>query len=355
MRGGNNYQIKRERIIKLIVVLLILVMAMSIVLLVENMLVSFVIAFVISYLLSPLVSLLERTGLSRNMAVVIPFLGVGTILTAAIYILIPVIDHQLASIRSEIPTYIEGTTRLISKTEQYLNEFAGAFHKFDIATTVQNKLVQWSASIFQNIPTLLSKFFTVSLLAPLFAFFMLRDGKGLFLKLLELVPNNLFELALHLQHQINSQLGGFVRARLLESAIVGGVVWVGLASIGFPYSLLLGITAAITNLIPYIGPFIGAVPTVILAFVNQTSGMTLTLVAIVYLVSQIIDMVVIIPLVVARIVNLHPVTVILAIIIGSEIMGILGMIISIPITSIIKLTGVSIYNHLLGFRASDRV
>ena len=76
------------------------------------------------------------------------------------------------------------------------------------------------------------------------------------------------------------------------------------------------------------------------------------MVCLVYLLAQVIDIVFIIPLVVAKIVNLHPVTVIIAIIIGAQLMGVLGMVISIPITSALKLTITAVYQHLVDFRST---
>ena len=165
------------------------------------------------------------------------------------------------------------------------------------------------------------------------------------------MPNNVFELALNLNYQINRQMGDFIRARLLEAAIVGFVIWVGLAIIGFPYASILAVFAALTNLIPYVGPFIGAIPALIIGIVNNDPTFTLFLVALTYLIAQLIDIIFIIPMVVAKIVNLHPVFVVVVIIIGSQLMGILGMVISIPVASALKLTVTAVYDHLIYFRS----
>ncbi len=339
--------LRRERIIKLISVLAVLALGATILLAVENMLLSFVLAFVISYLLGPFANRLERAGFSRSVAVLVPFCVTGLLILLGTIIMVPMVSAQFGHLKAEVPKYIEGITKLMSETEEYVNVLFQSFYRVDFSSTVEAKLSGWAGTIFGDLPQIIGRMFTVSLLAPLFAYFMLKDGQKFMRSLLNLVPNNLFELALNLQHQINIQLGGFIRARLLEAAIVGAVVWVGLAIISFPYAALLGVFAAVTNLIPYVGPFIGAVPTYLVAFINGDSGLQLMLITIIYAVSQLIDIVFIIPLVVAKIVNLHPVTVILAIIIGSEVMGVLGMIISIPITSILKLTVNTVYNHLV--------
>jgi putative permease len=161
----------------------------------------------------------------------------------------------------------------------------------------------------------------------------------------------LFELALNLKHQINEQLGGFIRARLFEAGIVGFVVWLGLAAVGFPYAILLAIFAGLTNLIPYIGPIIGAIPAILIGLVTGLSGWVLLAVAGVYAAAQLIDNFLVIPLVVARIVNLHPVAVVIVIIVGAQMAGILGMIISIPVACILKITAVALYEHLVEFNS----
>jgi putative permease len=185
---------------------------------------------------------------------------------------------------------------------------------------------------------------------------MLQDGRRVSRSILSMVPNNLFELSLNLYHQLNDQMGGFIRARFIEAAIVGVVVWIGLQFCGFPYAALLGAFAGVTNLIPYIGPIIGAVPAVLIALispdamVSQTMSLNLIIITSIYFFAQLVDIVFVIPLVVAKIVNLHPVTVIIVIIVGAQVMGVLGMVISIPVASAIKLIFQTFYNHLVDFR-----
>jgi putative permease len=342
--------IRRETRFKLFTVFAILAIVFTVLLKVDNMLVSFLLAFVITYLLNPLVNHLERSGLSRSTAIVIPFMIIGIILGLAVYILSPIVVSQFKSMGEEFPKYLSGVTDLFARTETQAKTFLGPLFQHSTGEKIVSYMEGMAQSIIQGLPAMASQLLTTMILAPFFAFFMLRDGRLLSRQLLSIVPNNFFELALNLVHQINQQMGGFIRARLLESAIVGFVVWAGLALIGFPYSVFLAVFAGITNLIPYVGPVIGAVPAFFISFVNKDPSMTVLLMSSVYFVAQLIDTVVIIPLVIAKIVNLHPVTVVIVIIIGSQLMGILGMIISIPVASAIKVTTTAVYNHIIGFR-----
>lgn len=349
-------KLRRERALKLFTALGLIVCGVVLLFAIDNLLISFVLAFVINYLLAPLVSRLERTGISRTLATVIPFLGAGILLTIGIAVLMPKISSQIAVLELQFPKYQQELVALMGRTELRLKSiFSG--YEFKIADYVNSWLIGKTAELSTWVPSAVSQSLTVMILAPFLAYFMLQDGRKLVRTLIGMFPNNLFELALNLQHQLNDQMGGFIRARFLEAAIVGVVVWGGLAIIGFPYSLFLAIFAGLTNLIPYIGPVIGAVPALIIALVSEEGAIyapmsvNLFFVTSVYFIAQLIDMVFIIPFVVARIVNLHPVTVILVIIIGAQVMGILGMVISIPLASAAKLTLTAVYNHLLEFRS----
>ncbi len=342
--------IRRETRFKLLAVFSILAVVFLVLLKVDNMLVSFLLAFVITYLLNPLVNNLERRGLSRSTAIVIPFTISAALFGLGVYLVSPIVVAQFKSMGDELPKYMSGMTELFAKTEAQAKSFMGPVFQADTGEKLVAHFQALAQSAIQGLPGIMSQLLTTMILAPFFAFFMLRDGRLIMRQLLALVPNNFFELALNLVHQINQQMGGFIRARLLESTIVGFVVWAGLAMIGYPYSVFLAVFAGITNLIPYIGPVIGAIPAFFIAFVNKDTSMTILLMSSVYFVAQLIDTVVIIPLVIAKIVNLHPVTVVIVIIIGSQLMGILGMIISIPVASAIKVTSSAIYNHIIGFR-----
>jgi putative permease len=348
--------LQRERRIKLITVLAILIVCTVSVLAIDNLLIACVLAFVMNYLLAPIVDLLERRGLSRQASIFIPFFAAAFLIAFGIYKILPLLTAQAVSLEAKLPVYQVDLMNLVSRTE---TKFKGFFklYNINISETINTWIINKTANLSAALPSAISGSLTVLMLSPLFAFFMLQDGRRASRTILALVPNNLFELALNLHHQLNEQMGGFIRARFLEAAIVGAVVWIGLQILGFPYAVLLGAFAGLTNLIPYIGPIVGAVPPVLIALISEepvvfhTVGLSLIAVTAVYLFAQLIDVVFIIPMVVARIVNLHPITVIIVIIAGAQVMGVLGMMIAIPVTSAIKLIFQTFYRHMIEFRA----
>jgi len=345
--------LKREYMIKAVAVCGILAVCTLAVLKIENLLLSFVLAFVINYLFSPFANAFERKGISRKAGVAALFIITGILIALFFIKALPEIAAQIQSLKNEIPKYTRGITELFASMEKNLDIIFPNFLNIDVSKKTGVIMTTASDRFFQNLPGVISTSLSVMLLAPLLAFFMLIDGQKAVKKLLAIVPNPLFETALNLQYQINIQIGGFIRARLLEAAIVAIVVWTGLVLIDFPYAVIFAVFAGVTNLIPYLGPVIGTVPPVLVAVVNGATGVEIITVTSVFVIAQIIDAVLIVPVVVAKIVNLHAVVVIVVIIFGAQVGGVLGMIISIPVTSILKLIVITIYEHLIEHNYND--
>lgn len=346
-----NKTLKREQIIRLSTVVIILSLCALAILVVEGMLLSFVLAFVINYLLSPFVNALERAGMVRSHAVTGLYGVLGTFIVAGAFSAIPHISGQLAALQNDIPRYSRGISDLLIELQNNMPMLSNYLPQLSPNRLTDGAMSAVADQFFSNLPNIFTTAAAIATIAPLFAFFMLADGQRAIKKLLAVIPNNLFETSLNLLYQINNQIGGFIRARLLEATIVGVIVWGGLTVIDAPYAVFLGVFAGLTNLVPYIGPFIGAVPAIMISLINNGSDINLWMILSVYTLAQLIDNLFIIPLLVAKIVDLHAIIVIVVLVAGAQLGGILGMIISIPIASIIKLTAETVYHHLMAFRA----
>lgn len=350
MTSSSLPQVEKIRNRKLFFFLGSLIFIIAVVAVIKNLLVSFILAFVLFFLLNPIVDYLERKRLPRLYATLIPFLGISLIMGILLPIFIPILIAQFNSLRADFPKYLDGIISLINEFQNRYSSFFSSVYKTNIAQQAQEKFTLFAQEIFKELPEHVSNSLTVIFLSPFLAFFMLLDGRMLVRNIFSLVPNNFFELVLNLNYQISTQIGGFIRARLLESIIVGLVLWLGLVLIGFPYALVLAIVGGLLNLIPYLGPLIGAIPAVLIAIINGHSPAEYLSLCMVYAAAQVVDIVFVIPFVVAKIVDLHPVTVVLSVMVGAQAMGILGMIISIPLASTLKVTFVAIYRHLTEFR-----
>ncbi len=343
--------IERERKLKLFFFLGALVLLILAIAMIKNVFISCLMAFVVYFLLAPAVDFLERKGFSRTWATAFPFLFLFGSLALLIQAFSPALLAQISSLKSDFPKYIDASTQFLANLENQANLIISKVYPMDIRANLQPQILVLAQDFFKNLPDYLGQSITIFFLTPFLAYFMLQDGRDFVRKILALVPNHFFELALNLNHQIGEQMGGFIRARILEGALVGSVIGIGLMVLGFPYAIILAVFAGIMNMIPYLGPFIGAVPALVICLTNIHPNSTLLWLIFIYALAQVLDILLIIPLVVARIIDLHPVTVVLAVIVGSQAGGVLGMIISIPLFSVLKVSVSAIYKHLTDFRS----
>lgn len=340
----NNIFLRIQRI-KLYFFLTSLLAFFVVLLVVKNLLVSTFLSLVGFFLLKPFVDFLERKGLSRIVSTLFPFVFFSLVILMLTLIFVPMLTEQFDLLKVEFPKYLNGIQSLLTTLDKQLENFISISSRTQLSAQIQERLQAYAQSLFSDLPNVFANSLTVMFLAPFLTFFMLLDGRLLARQMIKTVPNSYFELMLYLQHQMIEQMGGFIRARMLESIIVSFVVWVGLMVMDFPYALMLAIFAGLMNLIPYLGPIIAILPAILIAWINKDSGSVHFGLIFTYLLAQIIDVVIIVPLVVAKIVNLHAVTVVVVVMIGSQLMGILGMIISIPVASAIKVVYTTLYNH----------
>lgn len=188
------------------------------------------------------------------------------------------------------------------------------------------------------------------LIIPFVTYFALAEGDHAAKRLLEQVPNKYFEMTLNVVHKIQKELVGYLRGWMLDSVIVGILNIIGFYFIGVNYAIILGVVAGIANLIPYLGPFIGVIPVFLIA-VTQTGDLSLIPpIAILTVVIQLLDNIIVQPLCFAKTVDMHPLTVIVVLIVGNQFMGILGMLLAIPLYTILKVTAVETHWGLKSYQ-----
>jgi putative permease len=184
------------------------------------------------------------------------------------------------------------------------------------------------------------------LLVPLFLYFFFIESGKYRQKLLEAVPNPIFEKSYVLFSQFNKKFGEYIIAKFIEATILGTLVTIGLLIIGYPYPFILGFFAGITNILPYLGPILGLVPAIFIGFLSHDTDFSLFGMFFVFAIANLVDMILVFPLLVSKIVNLHPVVVVVSIIVGSQLGGIVGMIVIIPFIAFFKLLFEEIYKDL---------
>jgi predicted PurR-regulated permease PerM len=163
-----------------------------------------------------------------------------------------------------------------------------------------------------------------------------------------MVPNRYFEMFILLFHKISKTVEHFIRGQLIDASAVGIMTMVGLAILGIPNFLLIGIIAGLGNIIPYLGPVIGFLPAFFLMMVSPEGLTVLGLAKIggLFVVVQFIESNFIYPVAVGKSVDLHPLLVILGITVGGSLGGVIGMLIAVPLISILKVTIEVLFTYL---------
>ena len=305
---------------------------------VQILLVPFVAALFIVYLFDPAVLMLQRRGMDRGTSFLI--LLCLTLIAVTVILMFMPSWLRLESIGGSSQTFTSRLTDQLTKLESWVDSKVPMFSSVDIAAQVTTKAATIATHFFEELPSLVTSFLVNLLLVPFIAYFMIRDGKTLKRRLVEIVPNRYFEMSLIMFNRIDQQIGGYLRGRLIECILVGvtQALCMGIAKVFVPQEqiLLIAAVCGVTNMIPYLGPIMG---TVFGAFLYLGSGLPMS--SIYGLVAaaagaHVIDNIFIAPAVLSHNVDLHPLTVALVLVIGGESLGTLGLLIAIPVAATIK-------------------
>ena len=310
----------------------------------------FTAAFVIAYMLNPLVVYLTRRKISRPAAVLFIFLVLFGGLSLLLISLVPSIVAEIHEIMDRVPTY---TLRL----QDYFSGLHQNYHRFNLPESVRSvidegiqDMEQTLISLFDNIIGKIITFFegfVILLLLPILTYYFLRDFDHFKEGIKNAVPLSQREKTDLLAKDMDVTLGAYIRGILLISSLVGLLVYIGLLILQVEFALVLAIIAGITNLIPFFGPFIGAIPAVFIALLSSPL-LALKVIVLIFIIQQ-VESQVIAPPILGRSMGLHPLMILLALILGGKLLGIFGLLIAVPLTALLKIT----YKHLVNWHSES--
>lgn len=296
-----------------------------------------VISALLAYILDPLVTLIESNGISRTMSTVIFFLALTLIGGVTIILLMPIIGAEIVTMSTGFDASKAQET--IDKINLFFNDnfsFLGG-QDLNLTSELADQLVDFGNAILTNIFSMFT-IVTSLVIIPFVVFFFLKDGRSVKKGLISLVPNRYFELTCNLLYKMDVQLGNYLRGVVIDALIIGILSTLAMWLLGVQNFLIIGLFAGMANLIPYIGPLCGAVLAILLSLLNSGDLELVVYIAVAFAIVQFTDNVIVQPSVVAKNVNLPPLIVLLVVIIGGKFFGILGMILSVPVTAILKVT-----------------
>ncbi len=308
-----------------------------------------IVSFLIAYILDPVASFMEAKGISRSTATTIIFLVFFLIVTLNVWLVLPGVFSQLFVLQKQLSS--GGTDNLILALQDFIKS---SFGSIDVESLdIKGKLESFMALASEEVKVILSNIGSiVSAVAiiPFVVFFFLRDGRNMKKVFISYVPNRYFEITLNIMHKIDGQLGGYLRGQFTEATVVGLLGTIALVILNVKYSIIIGIFAGLANMIPYVGPVAGAVPAILVTLINGGSMTTIIYIVIAFAIVQFIDNMIVQPIVLAKSVDLHPLIIVFAVLIGGKFFGLLGLLLAVPMTGMIKVTASEIYYGIKKFR-----
>ena len=309
-------------------------------------------SIVTSLFLSPVVAALDRRGYSRGTSLSLIFLVTFGLIGLFGFWSAQSFSSEWDGFRESAPKYFEQTVAKLRTLEaQWKAKYA-----FLSQVQLTDSVIRWGEStgawFLKHGPGMMGQLLTCIFIVPLLTFGLVKDGPAIHRLILEMVPNRFFEGFFIATWKIMTSFSDYIRAKLIEAFLVGLLTTAGLLICKAPYAVVLGIIAGVTNILPYIGPIIGTVPGLLIVGLDPVHSSLFWPVFAVYGFANLIDNIVIFPVVVAKLVNLHPVILIVVVMLGQEYYGLVGMLISIPIATGVKIVIQEIYMAMSRYRTS---
>lgn len=341
-----------RNVVKILYVLLIVIGIYAIIKLVKEIkifefifvilkiIVPLFIGFIIAWLFDPLVKWLQKKGLRRSIGTTITYLLLLGVLAFIVGGLIPLLSEQLNEFVKVIPNIIDSSRSVIDQMAERLSVIDGldveAFKK-----ELFDKIVLFGGNLTSELPSILvvlvKNIFSGMgsiIIGMVIGFYLLMGFDNVNETLITLFPKRIQKNTNEIIYEVNNSLRKFVIGACLDALLIFVVSSIAFAVIGLKAPFLFAFFCALTNMIPYAGPYIGGIPAVIVGFSQSPTVGILTLVVIVVI--QFLEGNFIQPMVMSKTTKLHPVTIMIGLLVFGHFWGIIGMFISTPIIASCK-------------------
>jgi len=310
--------------------ILAVILGLWFVYLVRDIIAIVFVAIIIAAALSPAIDWCARRRMPRALTIVLIYLAIIAFFGLIVYFVVPPAIIQLRQLTDQLPKFFTSVDSLVSNLRAYGVASNLISDSQPNITAVSDFLNNLSANIFSTTRGFISGFTAAATIFVL-TLYLLIDENGIKKFFVALLPMKQKPQIVAIANKVGSGLGGWMGGQLLLGLAVGLLVYIGLTIIGIPYALTLAILAGVLEIIPIIGPIISAIPAILIAL--TISPMMALIVTIFYILVQEVENKLLVPKVMQRVVGLHPVTIIIVLLIGAKVMGLLGILLSVPVAS----------------------
>ncbi|MDU5807121.1 MAG: AI-2E family transporter [Peptoniphilus harei] len=328
---------------------------------------SVIIAIIFAYIIDPIVNYLERKGIKRQFGVIIVYISAILIFGILIVSVIPKTINEISNLLTSLPAMVDTLIREVNNfvsnvfakfnielPENFINVYKETNPKVNgdvetpqivsdildsIKATINDLIVKAQGSLMGSLSNVLSKvygFLTSAfrlVLIIIFSFYFSVDKDRFMHRVKKAIPNKYRDDISYLTSNIDTALQQFIRGRMLMAIFVGLITMAYLLVLRVDFAIIIGLITCVADIIPYIGPFLGCAPAVLFAFMD--SPMKALWVLILFVIVQWVENNILAPKLIGDSTGLNPLVILISIIIGGGIFGVWGMVISVPLTSII--------------------
>lgn len=300
-----------------------------------------ILAFIAYYLLNPVVNLLERLRIKRIWGIIILILGISGILTGIILITAPIIETQIKDLIKFFPAYLKQLGESIQTWLQ--SSMFGVYYDEGYKWVVDNlsdlpsQIGAYIGGAYEGVRTFATTItnVVVALITfPIILFFLLKDGTRFKNYCLQLLPPKFRKDVNYILKNMDEQVGSYIQGQIIVATCIGILLYIGYLIIGLDYAIILALIAAVTSVVPYLGPTIAISPAIIIAIVH--SPFMLLKLAIVWISVQFLEGNFISPNVMGKTMKIHPLTIIIVLLVAGNLFGLVGVILGIPGYAILK-------------------
>lgn len=291
------------------------------------------VSLILSSAFTPWLDWMQKHKVPRALGILLIYLILFSVIFGAVYLIIPPIINEINELVKSFPYYYEK----ISTNWQSFQAFSES-HQWsqNIQTSlegIQSSLGMAAGNVFTTVFSFFGGILSFFIILVL-TFYMAVDDQAMKKGIRSLLPIDYQPYSMHLINRIQEKIGMWLRGQILLSLIIFAVSWIGLSILGVKYALVLAVFAGVMEVIPYLGPFIGAVPAVFIAFTQSPLLGIITIVL--YVIIQQAENYFLVPKVMQKAVGLNPIVIIIAMMIGIKLAGILGVLLALPVATAIS-------------------
>lgn len=334
MNGQTTISITTGTIVKTVLVLVAAWLLFTL----RDLVLVLITAVVIASAVDPAVKAMQRQKIPRILGVLIVYILIFAAFFGIFYFFVPAVLSELATFLASVPLYLEAIDRLSAFDElaQILGTTPPDLSSVDLMAGFRNAMQ--AAGAFGNALTAIASIFGgvlsfVLIIVFSFYFAIIETAVDEFIRVI--APRQYQTYVLDLWRRSRQKIGLWMQGQLLLGLIIGVLVYLLLTILGIKHALLLAVIAAMFELIPVFGPILAAVPAVLIGFVDGGAIKGVMVIG-VYILLQQFENHLIYPLVVTKVVGVSPLLVILALIVGAELAGFLGILLSVPVAATIQ-------------------